>query len=201
MSHDGGTRVTIDRVTAPTVKSELLTLSDYAWARLRDRLRGLTDDEYFWEPVAGALYLTVRAVGDGTFRADNDGRPQFPEPDPPPLSTIAWRVAHVITLLSSDRNATWLGLEARPGAEEAPTAATAVAALASLDRSYAVFRGYFGSASEPSLWEQMGPIAGPYADATRVGFVLHQLDELVHHAAEIALLRDLYRASGRSSSL
>src|SRR5690349_12073381 len=86
MSHDGGARVTIDLVTAPAVKTELLTLSDYAWTRLRERLRGLTDDEYFWEPVAGAEYLTVRAV-DGGFRADNDGRPQFPEPDPPALTT------------------------------------------------------------------------------------------------------------------
>jgi hypothetical protein len=188
-------------VTTREVKTELLTLSDYACTRLRDRMRDLTDDEYFWEPVAGATYLTVRAAGDGTFRADNDGRPQFPPPDPAPLSTIAWRLAHIITLLSSERNATWLGLEARPGAEEAPTAATATDALASLDRAYAVFRGCVDAVTDASLWEEMGPIAGPYADATRFGFVLHQLDELIHHGAEVALLRDLYRANGRSSSL
>jgi hypothetical protein len=201
MSHAGASRVTIDGMTTHEMKIELLTLSDYAWTRLRDRVRGLTDDEYFWEPVAGAEYLTVRPAADGSFRADNDGRPQFPPPDPAPLSTIAWRLAHIATLLSSDRNATWLGLAARLGAEEAPTAATAADALMSLDRAYAVFRSCVDAATEASLAEQMGPIAGPYADATRFGFVLHQLDELIHHGAEVALLRDLYRASGRSSSL
>jgi hypothetical protein len=42
----------------------------------------------------------------------------------------------------------------------------------------------------------MGAIAGPYADADRVAFVVHIMDELIHHAAEVALLRDLYRLRG-----
>jgi hypothetical protein len=41
----------------------------------------------------------------------------------------------------------------------------------------------------------VGPIAGGYAGSTRVAFVLHELDELSHHGAEIATLRDLYRAT------
>jgi hypothetical protein len=40
----------------------------------------------------------------------------------------------------------------------------------------------------------MGAVAGPYVDSTRAAFVLHELDELIHHAAEVAALRDLYRA-------
>ena len=43
--------------------------------------------------------------------------------------------------------------------------------------------------------QRVGPVGGFYADATRVGFVLHEIDELIHHGAEIALLRDLYRAA------
>jgi hypothetical protein len=31
----------------------LLTQFDYTWERLLTRLEGLTDDEYFWEPVSG----------------------------------------------------------------------------------------------------------------------------------------------------
>ena len=31
-------------------------LSDYVYQRTRSRLAGLTDDEYFWEPVALLLH-------------------------------------------------------------------------------------------------------------------------------------------------
>jgi len=180
-------------------KTDLLTLADYAWERLRDRVAGLTDDEYFWAPVEPSW--TVRRQSDGTYRADNDARPEFPAPVEPPFTTIAWRMAHITRSLSEERNATWLGLEPVPGAFEPPTAANAADAIASLQRAYAYFRGCVDRATEGALWERMGPIAGQYGDATRVGFVLHELDELIHHGAEIALLRDLYRATGRSSSL
>jgi hypothetical protein len=39
-------------------KRELLDLSACAWHRLRGRLDGLTDDEYFWEP--GPDVWTIR---------------------------------------------------------------------------------------------------------------------------------------------
>jgi hypothetical protein len=42
--------------------------------------------------------------------------------------------------------------------------------------------------------EKLGPIARGYADSTRMAFILHIIDELIHHGAEVALLRDLYRA-------
>jgi hypothetical protein len=165
---------------------------DYHWRnQLRPRLDGLTDEEYFWQPVPNCW--TVHPDGAIDFT--------FPPPHPAPFTTIAWRLAHVITLLSSDRNGTWLGLEPQPDAEVPPNAGTASDAIVDLQRSYTVFRRYLGLVPAASLSELMGPIAGPYADATRFGFVLHQLDEFVHHGAEIALLRDLYRASGRSSSL
>jgi hypothetical protein len=36
-----------------TTMGSLLTAFDYVWDRLTSRLSGLTDAEYFWEPVAG----------------------------------------------------------------------------------------------------------------------------------------------------
>jgi hypothetical protein len=45
-----------------------------------------------------------------------------------------------------------------------------------------------------SLAEPVGPVAGPYADSTRRAFVLHVLDELIHHGGEVALVRDLRAA-------
>lgn len=50
---------------------------------------------------------------------------------------------------------------------------------------------------EEEMGDRLGPVVGPYAESTEAGFVLHQLDEMIHHGAEIGLLRDLY-AAGRS---
>jgi hypothetical protein len=52
----------------PTVKDDLLSLADVAFRRLRDRVEGLSDEEYLWEPAPGCW--TVRPAGDGTWRAD-----------------------------------------------------------------------------------------------------------------------------------
>jgi hypothetical protein len=38
----------------------------------------------------------------------------------------------------------------------------------------------------------LGSAWGPYAQDTRLDFALHVYDEVAHHTAEIALLRDLY---------
>jgi len=38
----------------------------------------------------------------------------------------------------------------------------------------------------------MGTIAGPFAELDKASLVLHQLDEQIHHGAELGVLRDLY---------
>ena len=43
------------------------------------------------------------------------------------------------------------------------------------------------------MQEKLGPVAGQYADQTRAAYVLHMLDEFIHHGAEVALLRDMWR--------
>src|SRR5581483_11078598 len=73
--------------------------------------------------------------------------------------------------------------------------ATARDALDRLDAGYRVARGYLDATTEETLAEPIGEAGGPWADDDRASFVLHMLDELIHHAAEIAVLRDLYRAT------
>src|SRR5919197_1454625 len=92
----------------PTIKGDLLGLADDAWRRLRGRIEGLTDEEYFWEPAP--YCWTVRAVGDGTWRADEAALP----PDPAPVTTIAWRLSHLVGVLGARRNATWIGVSPLP---------------------------------------------------------------------------------------
>jgi hypothetical protein len=38
----------------------------------------------------------------------------------------------------------------------------------------------------------LGPSWGPYAESNTADLVLHVLDEVIHHGAEVGLLRDLY---------
>jgi hypothetical protein len=171
------------------LKSDLIDLSDYAWNRLRTRLTGLTDEEYFWQPAPDCW--SVRPVGDGTFTMDSTALP----PEPAPFTTAAWRISHVIDVLQAERTATWIGV--RPTAEDgAPVVpGTAADALRALDRAHTAWRRRLTEVDEDGLGVAMGPIAGLYAEHTRLAFVLHILDELIHHGAEIAVVRDLYRAS------
>lgn len=70
----------------------LITTLDYVWARLTGRLTGLTDQEYFWEPVAGCWSL--RQDDEGRWQLDGGGG-GGPAPDPVAVTTIAWRIGHM----------------------------------------------------------------------------------------------------------
>lgn len=156
----------------------MIDLAEYAFQRLRTRLVGLSDDEYAWEPVEGCW----RAADwqDGVW--------------PTPFTTLAWRLTHVINNLNDPRYATYFGLTPRGDATRQPPT-SAEAALRRLDEGWTTTRSYLDDLDERTLTTTLGPVAGPWADYDRGGFVLHMLDELIHHGAEIALLRDLYRAN------
>lgn len=69
-------------------------------------------------------------------------------------------------------------------------------ALSGVDEAFALWRGQLAGLTEEALGEPIGPAAGRYGGASRRSFALHIADELIHHAAEAALLRDLYAARG-----
>jgi len=92
--------------------SELDRQLSWHWQnQLRPRLDGLTDAEYFWEPVLSCWSVRPRAetaapaFGSGPFLIEY----AFPEPDPPPVTTIAWRMGHLIVGVFGDRNARYFG--------------------------------------------------------------------------------------------
>lgn len=64
--------------------------------------------------------------------------------------------------------------------------------------AHELWRRCLTAVTDEALAEKLGPIGGQYADSDRAGFVLHMLDEFIHHGAEIALLRDLYLAERES---
>jgi hypothetical protein len=72
-------------------------------------------------------------------------------------------------------------------------APTAKQALADLDEHYERWVAGVRSLDEDRLWQPVGEAEGPHAQAPYVDLVLHIHREAIHHLAEVALLRDLYR--------
>jgi len=173
------------------MKQHLSGLSDWAWGRTRKRLDGLSDDELLWEPYPGCW--TVRQMADGSWMSD-----WVPmEPSPAPLTTIAWRMVHLIGCYGSARNSDWLAVEVEPAPLESWAIAphTAAEAVELLEQAHVRWRAVLEAVDAASLAEPLGPIGGQYAKDTRASFVWHMLDEMIHHGAEMALMRDLYTAS------
>jgi hypothetical protein len=175
--------------------AQLLDQLDWHWQhQLRPRLEGLTDVEYLWEPVPGSWNVRPRgrstapiAAGSGAFTIEY----AFPEPDPPPVTTIAWRLGHLLVGVLGARNAAHFGGPPVSYADfDYP--GTAAGALAQLDDAYA--RWVDGVRGIGDLGAPCGPAEGDFADWPMAALVLHINREVIHHGAEIALLRDLYRA-------
>ncbi|HJU02699.1 MAG TPA: DinB family protein [Actinomycetes bacterium] len=78
-------------------------------------------------------------------------------------------------------------------------AGDADAAVAFLERSYRSWHDGVAGLDEQGLRRPLGPRGGPYADDSMAELVVHISREVMHHGAEIALLRDLYRATGATS--
>jgi hypothetical protein len=112
------------------------------------------------------------------------------------VTTISWRLDH-ITYALADRSARHLG---RPAVaeEDYPFGATADAALARLDEEYATWTTGVRALGEDGLLAPCGPAEGPWADAPKAAIVTHIHKEVIHHGAEVSLLRDLYAAGAGS---
>jgi hypothetical protein len=163
----------------------------------------LTDDEYLWEPVPGAWSIRRRGeaaspapfgLGDWLIDSATGG-----DPDPTPVTTIAWRIGHLLWAFSGEIEWTF-GERRRPTKELVDFSPSAAAAL---DQLWAVldrWRGSVAGLTDEQL-DMVGFGRNPNSSAPEEPFitvVANSNMELIHHMAEIALLRDLYRYSGRT---
>jgi hypothetical protein len=181
--------------------AELVDQLDWQWQNLlRPRLDGLTDDEYFWEPVPGCWSVRPRDANLAAGAVDAMGTGAFvleygPDLEVPPVTTIAWRLAHVTVGCLGMRAAGHFG---GPPCDwrTFDYAGTAKDGLLQLDGAYAAWTEGARGLGEEGLTRPCGPAAGPYADYPLAAMILHINREVLHHGAEIALLRDLYRWKG-----
>lgn len=157
-------------------------------------MAGLTDAEYFWEPVPGSWNVRPRGTGNAPIQGGSGDYTidfAFPEPVPAPVTTIAWRVAHLLVAVLGMRNAAHFG--GPPVSYETfDYPGTARAALRMLDESYGHWSGAVRSLTPEQLAAPAGEAEGRWAKEPMSVLVLHINREMIHHLAEIALLRDLY---------
>lgn len=182
---------------------ELRRQLEFYWdMHLWPRLQGLTDDEYWWEPVSGCWSL----------RPDDEGvlRHEFWPVDPPvpPVTTIAWRIVHIGRDVLGTRARAFFGDPSLPeGALPAEDLAmyderwwpeslpaTSEEALAFLDKTYTLWRNGVRALDDDALLLPLGPKGDHHADQSMGALLLHVNREVLAHGAEICLLRDLYRA-------
>jgi hypothetical protein len=162
------------------------------------RLKGLTDEEYLWEPVDGCW--SVRPDANGAMRIDGHG--VWPHPSPPPFTTLAWRIQHIAVGVFHTRASTFFGdgsvpedadmADERHYPQQLPT--NAAEAVGLLEKTYRWWTDGVRELTDEQMMEPLGPRGGYYADQSMASLVLHLNRETMHHGGEIGVLRDLYRA-------
>lgn len=202
-------------MTTPARLVPLLAQYDWATERLLSRLTGpdmdsgdgvrirvlaLSDDEYLWEPVPGAWSLRRHADGPGPGATVLVGAGEWgrdggrPHPWPPPVTTIAWRMAHLTEMLTL--RAEWTIGEHRRHEDDLVYAGDAAGAVQALGDGVRAWREALTTADDAAL-DQVGRSTypdGSDAEDPFLDLVWWVNQEVLHHGAEIALLRDLYGA-------
>lgn len=141
---------------------QLVDQMDRHWTtQLRPRLEGMTDDEYHFSPA------------------------------PAPLTTIAWRIGHLVVGVLGARWHSHFG--GPPHDYMTHTyAGDAAGGLAQLDLTYAAWMNGVRGLDAEALARPIGEAEGPWAEYPMAALVLHINREVIHHGAEMCLLRDVY---------
>jgi DinB superfamily len=178
-------------VPDPVTRDLLATFGDVRH-RLFERLDGLTDAEYLWEPVGDSL--SIRPHDDGGFRVD-ELFPRSVQGVPDPVTTIAWRVWHIGNLCLRGYVTSFFDDVPDLG-DRHEWPGTAKEGVQALAEDWEHFVSRIAALGDERLLAPMGLGPDGYADETYLKLALHALDEVAHHGGEIGLLRDLYLREG-----
>lgn len=175
---------TTPRRPTTEVSEVILDSMDRMFAQLIERLAGITDEEYLWEPVDAVW--SVRQSPDGSIAVDGAG---VREIDPAPVTTIAWRLWHIAIDCFDDYTRRF----AHDPSDADPTWTLHAAEAVDILRDK--WAGYRSTVAARDWWDLLGPDWETWSHHSIADMAMHAGNELVHHSAEIALLRDLYRSS------
>lgn len=167
----------------------LLAQLDTSWEMLAERLEGVTDDEFLWEPAPGAF--TVRRDGEAWVRDEREPKKGFGS-----VRTIAWLTGHVGEgcLLRAE----YTTGDHRLTERDVQWPGTAAEGLAFMNDGIRAWRdGLATLTDEDALTVGRSQYPGGLdRDLRLIDIVWWQNRELIHHGAEMAVLRDLYGAVG-----
>src|SRR3954447_12681539 len=111
------------------------------------------------------------------------------------VTTVQWR-ADPNTLALAARSARHCG-RAPVSEQTSPFSRTADGTLALVDQEYATWVTGVRSLGEDGLLLPCGPAEGAWHSSPKAAIVTHIHKEVIHHGAEVALLRDLYAVRRR----
>ena len=184
-----------DSAPIDALKAVVGQLEVWWYGSVTHRMAGLTDDEFFWKPVPDAWCLTRR--DDGLFYEWPPGSQDASIV--PPVTTIAWRLSHIAQGCFVDRWHTYFG-PAKLDWTQQPFPDNAADALAYMEQWKQRWCDAVLSIGDDGLWRKMGDTQDDMwamqmgLEDPFIGLLLHVNREVMHHGAEICLLRDLYRA-------
>jgi hypothetical protein len=174
------------------IATSLTRAFDSAIDRLTIRLGGMSDEEYLWEPVTDCWSLRPGADGRWTIDGGPLGNLDNPPPQRAPVTTIAWRIGHLGFGLGGFASTRFGDGRLLTQPAEFPDHATNVGPF--LNRHYQMWRAGIVRLDDRG-WDSPLPASwgGRWAEMSTFDLALHVLDEVVHHGAEVGVLRDLYR--------
>lgn len=205
-----------NQMETPRRLEPLLNQFNFARIRLMERMAGptmnsgddqavpvpsMSDEEYLWEPVPSAWSIRRRSDGPASSAlelvgAGDWGRDRSPDsPRPLPFPTIAWRLGHINEMLA-------IRADHMTGTHSLTRATyqfhgDAAGAIAAYVEAADAWRSVLTGADDAAL-DAVGLSTYPYGsdpDVPLIQTIWWMNQELLHHGAEIALLRDLYRAT------
>jgi DinB superfamily len=177
----------LGRSVAACLEEQLLRTHEVVCARLQ----GLTDAEFFWQPVPGSW--TIRPLIPGEEHLNGAGEWIYdyaiPDPEPPPFTTIAWRLVHLGSI-----NDMFFEHVFGPGRRDYPDQRIPhepASAIAWWEQGLLRFADKLAEVDDPALERAVTVPWGVTQSVERwVQTIVH---ENTHHGAEIGVLRDLYR--------
>ena len=161
---------------------------DEAYARLTARLEGLTEHEFFWQPVRDSWSVFEDRPGHWTYHY------AIPDPVPAPLTSIAWQVVHVGTTRLMYHE--WAYGAARLTFPEIEIPHDISGAGELLERGFELLSQDLRRESEDGLDQPRLTNWGELWPAWRIFTTMTDHDAL--HSGMIGALRDLYYWTTRS---
>ena len=164
-------------------RHEVLTAAmQESYDRLRTRLDGLTDHEFFWQPAANSWTIYEDSPGHWTYHYE------IPDPVPAPITTIGWQVVHIATCKVMYHE--WAFGPARLTFPDLEIPHSATTAVQFLEDGHSLLRDALANTSESDLDEPRKTNWGELWPAGRIFWSMSDHDAL--HGGTVGFLRDLY---------